>query len=99
MADPTTVASYPTALSVASSGPVRFFLNTAAQAAVEKAFAGLPADAKGASLDIQGDNGHVAAVVAVKVSKGVTLAAAWDRSVGTDGKPSSRYEGIVRWVF
>lgn len=98
MADTGSIASYPSTLSVGTQ-PVRFFLNTAAQQAVEKAFAGLPPTAKGASLDIQGNNGHIAAVVAVKVSTGVTIAAAWDRTAGAAGKVSNAYEGIVRWVF
>lgn len=92
------IASYPSSLSVGTQ-PVRFFLNTAAQQAVEKAFAGLPPSAKGASIDIQGNSGHIAAVVAVKVATGVTIAAAWDRTAGTDGKISNSYEGIVRWIF
>jgi hypothetical protein len=91
--------SYPTALSVGTNGPIKFFLNTAAQQAVEKAFAGLPPDTKGISVQLQAETGHVAAVVAVKVSEGITIAGAWDRVQGVDGKTGNKYEGILRWTF
>ena len=49
--------SYPTVLSVATSGPIKFFLNTAAQQAVEKAFSGTEPGTKGISVQLQGENG------------------------------------------
>lgn len=98
-AKPVPVTSYPSALSVAQVGDVRFLTNTLAQQAFEKVVATVPNDQSALIVDVQGDDGHVAALVGYHGKNGWSIALAADKAVGS-GAPAGfkgvRWEGILR---
>lgn len=99
---PVPVTSYPTALSVAQVGQVRLLTNTLAQQALNSALAGVDKDAKAVIVDLQGDDGHVAALIAGQLGHGWSLAFAADKALGAGasaGFKGVKWEAIARKVW
>ena len=99
MPDSPKIASYPSVLAVVDPGPSapRFFSNDAIQAAVDKALTRLPPEGHSASLSVQGDDGHVAVVIAARLGEKWTVQGAWDKAIGDRKGEGSSWMAAVTW--